>query len=448
MMFDMKALIRAQKAGALLSPNAIQDLVDGVAKGLIPDYQVSAWLMAVYFKGISGDNLYNFTLAMMKSGRTYQWAQDSERGLCLDKHSTGGVGDKVSFLFAPLAVTLGFRVPMVAGRTLGHTGGTIDKLESIKGFRTSLQGEEELAGALKRCGMFIVGQSEDMCPADRKLYALRDVTETVDQIDLITASIVSKKVAEGAKAVVYDVKCGKGAFLGDLLAARALATSLIRVSRRLELKAKAVITSMSHPLGRWVGNSVEILECLTIFQDLKEGRAVDSLSLPLLELSMDLVVQGALAAGDPRGEGVLKSLCQEALAKGSALEVFLNFCHSQGAIPDWQNFLNPAPLAAEILAPKDGYLQLIDAGRVGYAGLLLQMGRNVQTDLIAHSHAIEILISQGGAVKQGEPVMRIFAASCPGLAKAITMLEQSMTISLVPSLPEDLILEKIGAIDD
>lgn len=447
-MFDMKALIRAQKLGSRHAPSAIQDLVDGVAKGLIPDYQVSAWLMAVYFKGLTADNLHDFTLAMMNSGRTYQWSQGPGQGLCLDKHSTGGVGDKVSFLFAPLAVTLGYRVPMVAGRTLGHTGGTIDKLESIKGFRTSLQSEEELAGALKRCGMFIVGQSEDMCPADRKLYALRDVTETVDQIDLITASIVSKKVAEGAKAVVYDVKCGTGAFLGDLAAARALAASLIRVSRSLGLSASALITRMSHPLGRWIGNAVEIMECMAILRDSRESRTIDPLSRPLLDLSVNLVVQGALSAGDRRGELELKRLCYEALTSGAALQAFVNFCQSQGAIADWQSLLKPAALAFEILAPKDGYLQGIDAGRLGYAGLLLQMGRNVQTDVIAHGHAMEVLVPQGGAVKQGEPLIRVYAGAGPELSKAKSLLELSMQISPAQTSPEDLVLEKIGATND
>lgn len=312
-------LIVKKREGGSFTEAEIDFLVGGFTRGEIPDYQFSALLMAIVLKGMSPEETALLTRAMIRSGEVIDLA--GVPGPLVDKHSTGGVGDKISLVLAPLAAACGLRVPMMSGRSLGHTGGTLDKLEAIPGFRTDLS-RERFVQALEQVGFAMIGQSEAVVPADRKMYALRDVTGTVESIPLITASIMSKKFAEGAEALVFDVKCGSGAFMKSLEDARALAGSLVRTGAGLGRKVVAVLSDMDQPLGRKVGNFLEVEETI----DCLKGRGPRDVMDLTHRLVAWMLVAGGVCPGVPEGEQVSRAR----LADGSAWKLFLKSVHFQG----------------------------------------------------------------------------------------------------------------------
>jgi len=392
-------LIMKKRDGQVLDSEEINFLITGYVNGKIPDYQISSLAMAVFLKGMTFEETGFLTRAMINSGDIIDLS-DIE-GMLIDKHSTGGVGDKVSLILAPLAAACGLKVPMMSGRALGHTGGTLDKLESIPGYRTNLS-LAEFKEALEKIGFAMIGQSESVVPADRKLYALRDVTATVESIPLITASIMSKKFAEGAESFVFDVKCGSGAFMKTLEQAEGLAISLVETGRSLNRKIKAVISDMDQPLGLMIGNFPEVREVISSLHN----QGPDDLMDLTIRLTAWMVVLGGLAADISTAE----KICREKIIDGSAWKKFLENVEYQGG--DSEVLLNPdrAPRAQHIIplkAEKQGFLKRIDAFTIGLASGMLGAGRSRKEDPVFPAVGIELLKIQGDAVKPGEELCLI-----------------------------------------
>ncbi|MDR1507522.1 MAG: thymidine phosphorylase [Treponema sp.] len=415
-------IIANKRDGKELSREEIQFLVDGYVAGSIPDYQVSSWAMAVYFNGMTPGETAALTGAMLASGRVMDLS--GIPGPLVDKHSTGGVGDKTSLILAPLAAALGIRDPMMSGRALGHTGGTLDKLESIPGYRTNLS-IEEFRAFLKKDGFAMTGQTKDVVPADRLLYALRDVTATVESIPLITASILSKKAAEGADALVFDVKYGSGAFMKEATEGEKLARSLVAAGEAMGKKIIALLTDMDEPLGNMVGNFLEVEESL----DCLEGRGPADLMEVTLELAARMAVLGKKAAGAKEG----RELCEACLASGKPKEKFLANVASQGG--DVKKLLElrgnwRSPFMAEVRARppagRDVYITRIDAFKVGHAAVSLGVGRGRIEDTVSPTAGVQFHKKRGDKVRSGGAVMTVWAASEEALAAALPSLEQAV----------------------
>ena len=433
-------IIMNKRAGKELSRQEIAFLIGGYVAGEIPDYQVSAWAMAVFFQGMTAAETAALTEVMLRSGAVMDL--DGVPGPLVDKHSTGGVGDKTSLILAPLAASLGIRDPMMSGRALGHTGGTLDKLDAIPGYRTSLSAAEFKTILLKD-GFAMTGQTKDIVPADRLLYALRDVTGTVESIPLITASILSKKVAEGAEALVLDVKYGSGAFMQKSEDAERLAISLVDTGRAMGKKIIALLTGMDEPLGRMVGNFLEVEEC---FRCLEPGGS-DPLSADLMEVTLELAARMAVLGGKARNAAEGKALCEEALAGGRPKELFLANIASQGG--DVEKFLSMcgtyrSPHRAEITAAQDGCIARIDAWKVGHAGVSLGVGRNRTEEAVSPTAGIEFHRKRSAAVKKGDPVMTVWGKDPASLEAALPRLAEAVEYSAVPPEPCGLILKEIG----
>ena len=432
-------IIMKKRAGGELSREELQFLIGGYTEGKIPDYQVSAWAMAVFFQGMSPQEIAALTEAMLGSGTVMDLS--GVPGPLVDKHSTGGVGDKTSLIIAPLAAALGIRDPMMSGRALGHTGGTLDKLESIPGYRTSLS-PEEFKTILIRDGFAMTGQTKDVVPADRLLYALRDVTGTVESIPLITASILSKKIAEGAEALALDVKYGSGAFMKTPQDAEKLARSLVDTGSALGKKLIALLTDMDEPLGNMVGNFLEVEECY----DCLDGKGRDG-SADLMEVSLELAARMAVLGGKAKDTGTAKRLCGEALAGGKPRELFLANIKSQGGNPE--EFLSlkgsyRSPHRAEIKAPEDAYISRIDAWKIGHAGTVLGVGRDRTEDPVSPTAGIQFLKKSGAQVSRGEPVMIVWGKDEAGLETALPGLAGAVEYSSAPPAKRNLILKEIG----
>ena len=394
MLFNPANVIAKKRDGAALTDGEIAAFISGFTTGDVPDYQMSALAMAVYLRGMSADETASLTEHMLASGITLTWPEGSP---CVDKHSTGGVGDKVSLLLAPLLACCGLRVPMISGRGLGPTGGTLDKLESIPGFRTDLT-LSEIHEITDRVGCVITGASAEIAPADRKLYALRDVTATVASIPLITASIMSKKLAEGLDALVLDVKVGSGAFMKTLDQARALALSLVETGRRMGVPTTALITDMSQPLGRMAGNAVEVDETVAALA----GDGPDDLTALTRSLGAELLVATAMVQSLDEGS----ILMQQHIDSGSGLEKFREMVAAQGGDLD-----APRPIAPAMIveATASGFVSAIDVEALGYEIIHLGGGRRIMSDSIDHSVGMETLVSIGDRVERGRPLARIFA---------------------------------------
>ncbi|MDR0730430.1 MAG: thymidine phosphorylase, partial [Treponema sp.] len=412
-------IIMAKREGRELSRKELDFLINGFVAGTIPDYQVSAWAMAVFFRGMSPGETAALTESMLNSGGRMDLS--GIPGPLVDKHSTGGVGDKTSLILAPLAASLGLRDPMMSGRALGHTGGTLDKLESIPGYRTGLS-PAEFREILARDGFAMTGQTRDTVPADRLLYALRDVTATVESIPLITASILSKKKAEGAEALVLDVKYGSGAFMQDPVEAERLARSLVDTGAALELRIIALLTNMDQPLGSMVGNFLEVEECYTCLEPAlyDAARSADLMELTL-ELGARMLILGG-KAGNPE-EG--RRLCLGALAGGKPRELFLKNIESQGG--DRKQFLAMlgtyrSPHSAEIPARETGYISRIDARKLGQAGIGLGVGRNRSEDPVSPDVGLQLHKKAGAPVQKGEPLMTVWGKDRESLEAAIPVL--------------------------
>ncbi len=406
-------LIARKRDGEALSPEEIGALLDGYARGRVPDYQMAAFAMAVYFRGMSPRETAAMTLAMRDSGLRLDLS--ALPGPKVDKHSTGGVGDKVSLCLAPLVVACGLRVPMISGRGLGHTGGTLDKLEAIPGFRTDLS-PRRFVSLVRRVGCALGGQTDRLAPADRRLYALRDVTATVESIPLITASILSKKLAEGIEGLVLDVKVGRGAFMKDLSSARRLARSIVQVGAEAGLPVVARLTDMDTPLGRAVGNAPETAEAFAMLQN--EGP--EDLREVTLALAVEMLRLGGLAERPAQARARLR----QALHSGEALRAMERIVAAQGGDPRCvaePDRLPRASLVQAVRAERSGYVQDLDPFAIGLAAGRLGAGRQKVEDEVDPAAGIVIARKPGEHVNRGEPLAWLHTRSA---ARARAVREQ------------------------
>lgn len=417
-------IIAKKRDGGALSREEIQAFVRGATDGSWADYQLSALLMAVFLRGMTPEETADYTDAMMRSGTVADLS--AVPGIKVDKHSTGGVGDKVSIPLAPMVVACGVPVPMISGRGLGHSGGTLDKLESIPGFRTDLSLEAYCAQVAK-IGCALIGQTKDLAPADKKLYALRDVTATVECIPLICGSILSKKLAEGIDALVLDVKFGRGAFMKTEAEARELADALVRVGRAGGKEVRALLTAMDQPLGRAVGNALEVAESIACLRG--EGPA------DLMEVTVALGAQMLMLGGVAQDVTEAEAKLQEVIGNGRALAKFREIVAAQGGDPrvvDEPERLLRAPLQTEVPAPADGIVAEVDAMEVALAALALGAGRAKAEDKIDPAVGVADLVKVGEPVHAGAPLCTVHAndtgkaqAAAARLAQAIRIVDVS-----------------------
>ncbi len=427
-------IIQKKRDGLELSEAEIRYFISGVAHNEIPDYQASALLMAIFFQGMTPQETTFLTQSMLASGEKYNFAHIP--GPKADKHSTGGVGDKVSLILAPLAAACGLKVPMMSGRGLGHSGGTLDKLESMKGFRVHLS-FEEMSQILSQVGCAMIGQSEKMVPADRKLYALRDVTGTVECIPLITASILSKKVAEGTDFLVLDVKVGSGAFMKSLSQAKALAKSLVQVSKKMGLPCRALLTNMDQPLGSAVGNSLEVQECISV---LKNESHPDFSYADLKELTLQLCAQMLELSGIVKNSAQGRKLAYQKLHDGSAWKKFVELAHAQGGQIDP---LPTAPLNTLWKAKKAGYITKIDTEMIGRILVELGGGRKKITDLVDPGVGLLFYNKLGAKVKPGEPLVSVYSRDDSDLTELEKKFDEAIVISKTRKPVPKLVLGEI-----
>lgn len=424
-------LIRIKRDGGTLTAEQIQRLIAGYVAGEIPDYQIAAWAMAVYFNGMNSDELAALTQAMLNSGEVYDLSEIP--GPTADKHSTGGVGDKVSLILAPVAAACGLYVPMVSGRGLGHTGGTLDKLESIPGFTTKLS-RTRFVRQLKKVGIAMGGQTEKFVPADRLLYALRDVTATVESIPLISASIMSKKLAEGAQSLVLDVKTGNGAFMSKASDALKLAQTLVAIGRSMGRNVSALLTDMNQTLGRAVGNANEVAESIECLK----GRGPADLMEVTLALTGRMLTLSGLAKDDANA----KAMMQKSIETGAALEKFRQMVEAQGGDPkiaDNSKLLPAAPKKRVVGAHDEGYLSEFKTRDIGTAAMLLGAGRAVKTDKIDPAVGIIVRARIGDKVERGQPIYEVHYGDESNLDQAVAMLKQSFALESAPVKPPCLI---------
>ncbi len=429
-------LIQRKRDGEELAPEEIDFLIEAYTSGDTPDYQMAAFLMAVYFSGMSDRELSRFTECMLRSGDTVDLS--SVPGIKVDKHSTGGVGDKTSFIVAPLAAAAGVIVPMMSGRALGHTGGTLDKLESIPGFRTDLT-PEEFTAQLAEHGLCFIGQSDRLAPADRKLYALRDVTATVESIPLISSSIMSKKLAEGVDALVLDVKVGSGAFMKKQVDARRLAQAMVGIGRRMDKKVQALITDMSQPLGYAVGNALEVMEAS---QTLQNAGPADLTKL-CLELAARMIFLGKKAATLDEARRV----AEKHLVDGSAYKKFKQVVAAQGGNPQALDKFELLPNATgmrEISSPRAGYISSIAAQDIGAASNMIGAGRERKEDSIDPAVGIILEVKAGEKVDAGSVLCRLYYTKEDHVEEAAEMVEDAFRISSQKPDERELILEVVG----
>ncbi|MEM9941707.1 MAG: thymidine phosphorylase [Planctomycetota bacterium] len=390
---NVAELILKKRHGKELAQAEIEFLIHGYSHGTIPDYQMAAFAMAVCFQGMSLKETVHFTQSMVDSGEVMNWAGKSSVG---DKHSTGGIGDKVSIPLAPMLACCGMTIPMISGRGLGTTGGTLDKLDSIPGYRSEMSCDE-FQSIVHWNGCGIAGASSNLAPADKKLYALRDVTGTVSSIPLITSSILSKKAAEGIDALVLDVKWGTGAFMKSLSDAKQLAESLVTVGNRIGLKTTAIISDMNQPLGRMIGNAVEINESVDILQ----GNGPDDILELTLVLGSQLLLDVGLVSSLQDGRNQLQSK----IDTGEAYQKFAEMVASHGGDLDAKREIGPSHA---VLAAESGYVSRLNAERLGMAIIEMGGGRRKITDSIDYSSGIEFLVKIGDRVEIGQPIANLF----------------------------------------
>ncbi len=431
-------IIMKKRDGGELSHDEISFIVNGYVVGSIPEYQISAWLMAVFFKGMTARETADLTEIMLHSGKTMDLS--GLKGPFVDKHSTGGVGDKVSLILAPLVAACGIQDPMMSGRALGHTGGTLDKLESIPGYKTGLT-EAQFRDYIKADGFAMTGQTAEIVPADKKLYALRDVTGTVESIPLITASILSKKVAEGADALVFDVKSGSGAFMKTHEASRALAKSLVDTGTAMGKHIVSVITDMSEPLGNMVGNFFEIEETL----DCLEGKGPADLVDVTLRLSAWMLVAGGKAKNV--NDGLAK--CREALASGKPRELFFDNVKRQGGDIDKLLALRGkyrSRFSKQMTAPASGFITKLDAYKIGLAGVYLGVGRNKTTDPVAPDVGFIFEKKLGDKVEKNATIATVYGKDEASLEAAWPLITESLSIGGSAPKKAPLVIEEITAL--
>lgn len=428
----MYDLIQKKRDGQSLSKEEIAYMIKGYTQGTIPDYQMSAMMMAIYFQGMSEAETLNLTMEMAHSGDMLDLSEI--RGIKVDKHSTGGVGDKTSLALTPMVAACGVSVAKMSGRGLGHTGGTIDKLESFEGFSTSLTSEQFIS-QVNHIGVAIMGQTADLAPADKKLYALRDVTATVDQMSLIASSIMSKKLAAGADAIVLDVKTGSGAFMKKEEDAIALAKEMVRIGKGAGRAMTAVITDMDQPLGYAVGNALEVREAI----DTLRGEGPEDFT----GLCMALGTYMLIAAKKAENEEAAKEMLEHAVRSGAALDKLAEFVKAQGGNEEQvyhPELLPKAEIIEPVPAPKSGYISHIACDEVGVCSLLLGGGRETKEDVIDLSVGIVLTAKKGDYVKKGEPIAMMHANDKAKCAEAVKRYLSAVSIS--EEIPEKSVLIK------
>jgi len=429
-------LIRKKRDGEALNPSEIRFLVHGATTGEIPTYQLSAWLMAVLFRGMSSNEIDILTQAMTDSGSRLDLSTITAPRV--DKHSTGGVGDKTSPVLAPLAAACGVVVPMMSGRGLGHTGGTLDKLESIPGFQTDLAPEEALR-ILDTVGCCLIGQTEMLAPADRVLYALRDVTATVESIPLIAASIMSKKLAVDLDGLVLDVTVGLGAFMKNVSEARELADRLVAIGEAAGVRMRAVLTTMDAPRGRAVGNALEIAECIATLR----GEGPKDLEVVSIELAARMVEVAGLEPSLEASRGRVRA----ALKSGDGLEKLREIVEVQGGDPriiDNPRRLPTAPSVEPVTATRSGYLTAVDAELIGRATKVLGAGRDQLGQMIDHAVGAVMNVALGESVRAGDPVVDLHHRDARGLDEARQLISRAVRIDDVPPATATLILDTVA----
>lgn len=397
----MYDLIEKKKRNETLTKEELAFVVRGFTSGDIPDYQMSAMLMAIYFNGMNDDEMTYLTLEMAHSGDMVDLSPIS--GFKVDKHSTGGVGDKTTLVAGPIVASLGVRVAKMSGRGLGHTGGTIDKLESIPGFRTSLS-QTEFFEIVKETGIAVAGQTGNLVPADKKIYALRDVTATVDSIPLIASSIMSKKLASGSDGIVLDVKTGSGAFMKTLPDSISLAGKMVAIGNGAGRSCSALITDMDVPLGSAVGNSLEVIEAV----DTLLGRGPEDLTEVCLMLAAEMLA----VSGGGAFETCMKN-ARQALSDGSAFKVFKSMVRAQGgdvSFLEHTEFFEQAKYRLNVISPVNGFVSHMDTERCGIASVLLKAGRSRKEDEIDHSAGIKIIKKYGDSLKKGDVLAVLYAS--------------------------------------
>lgn len=433
---NMVSIIQKKKDGLPLSKEEIKWFVDGYVKGDIPDYQVSALLMAIYFQGLNKEEIFHLTEAMRYSGDTIDLS--SIEGIKVDKHSTGGVGDKTTLVVAPLAAACGVPIAKMSGRGLGFTGGTVDKMESIPGFRTALEPEEFLK-QVNTMGMAVIGQTAHITPADKKLYALRDVTATVDNLGLISSSIMSKKLAAGSDAIVLDVKCGDGAFMENIDDAEKLAEMMVEIGKSAGRRTVAAITEMGQPLGKAVGNSIEVIEAIETLK----GNGPEDITELAVKLSGIMVYLGGKASSPEEGQTMTK----EALDNGRGLEKLGEFIKAQGGNPEVISDYSLFPqhtIEKTITAQKSGYVRAIEAKKIGLASQQTGAGRATKEDDIDLSAGIIICKKIADEVREGDVLARLFGNDEKKIQQAMSIAGEAFVIEDEPCQPPQLIKKIIG----
>lgn len=426
-MLNPALIIAKKRDGFELSRGEIEAFIGGFAKREIPDYQMAALAMAIYLRGMSDEETAALTEAMLGSGKRLPRSGSKARA---DKHSTGGIGDKSSLILAPLLACCGLAAPMISGRGLGVTGGTLDKLESIPGFRTNLS-LAEIESQLERVGCVITGASDELAPADKQLYALRDVTATVSSIPLITASIMSKKLAELLDALVLDVKFGSGAFMKSLGEARQLARSLVDTGQRMGVRTTALLTDMNQPLGRMAGNLVEVHESLAAL----DGRGPADLWECTRELGVELLM-ATMTAGT---RDTARAMLERDIASGHALAKFREMVQAQGGDLDR---LPPLGESSDVTSEREGFVTSVHTEALGQVIIELGGGRKLISDQIDHSVGLEMLVRVGDPIAAGQPLLRVYATAEKAL-RVRSLIASAVTISDQPVPPLPLIVERV-----
>ncbi|MDO1580641.1 thymidine phosphorylase [Rhizobium oryzicola] len=431
-------IIRRKRDGQVLANEEIRAFIDGLTENRISEGQVAAFAMAVFFQGMSREETIALTLAMRDSGDVLSW-RDVGKPIS-DKHSTGGVGDNVSLMLAPIVAACGLAVPMISGRGLGHTGGTLDKLESIPGY-TIMPSEALFRRTVQEAGAAIIGQTGDLAPADKRLYAIRDVTATVESIPLITASILSKKLAAGLDTLVLDVKVGNGAFMATPEAAETLARSLVEVANGAGVKTAGLLTDMNEPLADAAGNALEIINCLEFLNGEKTGTRLEAV---VLAFAAEMLVQGGVAANLADGE----ARAREALSSGRALEHFAQMVTLLGGPADFiersDAYLPKAPVVVPVVAKGAGYLAAVDTRELGLAVVELGGGRRLATDTIDHRVGLSGFLPLGTRVEKGQPIAFVHAADDASANQVAAKVAALYAVTGTAPATRPVILKRIG----
>jgi pyrimidine-nucleoside phosphorylase len=426
-------LIERKRNGEELADEEIAELVLAYAAGDVPDYQMAAFCMAVWFRGLSGKETFALTDAMVRSGERLDLAREIGRKV-VDKHSTGGVGDKTSLAIGPVVAACGVPFAKMSGRGLGHTGGTLDKLEAIPGFRVELS-HDEFVAQVREVGLAIIGQTAELVPADKQLYGLRDVTATVDNVSLIASSIMSKKIAGGAQAVVLDVKVGDGAFMKTLDAARELAEAMVELGRRAGLETVCELTDMDQPLGSAVGNALEVREAMATLR----GEGPPDFTELVLASAAHLLALSDLGVDHAEG----RRRAEAAVADGSALAAYEGWVRAQGGDPD-EAALPAAPVTREVLAEGGGYVGRVEALRVGQAALHLGAGRRAKDDAIDHAVGIVCRVKRGDRVEAGHVLAEVHARVEADAEAVAGEVAAAYELGDEPPEPRPIVLETLA----